>query len=309
MPGDALMTVARDQKRWSQTADQLKNSIQAGREQAFALAIVGAVLETAGAQMHNIYAGIAVWLGYTGAAALAVGGVIRQWKLGHEQTQAWVLARSASEALKREMYLFRTSSGPYASGNPDLTLLDRRDEVLTKAQPAQKFAAEIRGDLAVLGPLDATGYLNTRIEGEKGQINYFNSHADQYAKTQKQFNAAQFGLAIFAALLGAGLTAWGKQSSGAWIAVITTISGAIAAHVLSERYDQLTVTYRATADRLTGAVARWKASANDTLSALVETCEAVLLQENQGWIAGADQNAVPAKQAAETSSTAKAISP
>jgi Protein of unknown function (DUF4231) len=151
------MTVACHQKSWSQTADQLKNSIQAGRKQAFALAIVGAVLETADTQMHNIYVGIAVWLGYTGAAALAVGAVIRKWKLGHERTQAWVLARSASEALKCEMYLFRTSSGSYASGNPDLTLLDRSDEILTKARPAQKLAAEICGDLPVLGPLDAPG--------------------------------------------------------------------------------------------------------------------------------------------------------
>jgi hypothetical protein len=73
------------------------------------------------------------------------------------------------------------------------------------------------------------------------------------------------------------------------VAVITTISGALAAHALAQRYEQLTVSYRASAQRLESAVARWKAGGSADVGDLVEACENILLEENQGWIAGADQ--------------------
>jgi hypothetical protein len=95
------------------------------------------------------------------------------------------------------------------------------------------------------------------------------------------------------------LTYTGNQAFGAWVAVITTISGSVGAHVLAERYEQLTVSYRATADRLTGILGRWKAG-HGTLGQLVEQVESALLQENQAWIAGADdllKDLVPPPQA------------
>jgi SH3-like domain-containing protein len=96
----------------------------------------------------------------------------------------------------------------------------------------------------------------------------------------------EFVLALIGALLGAALTISGKQRYGAWVAVVTTISGALAAHVLAQRYEQLTINYRANADRLAGFVARWTAKNDASLAELVEPYEAVLLEENQGWIAG-----------------------
>jgi hypothetical protein len=297
MADDALTTVVRDQKRWSLTANALKASLEQSRLTVLSLGIAGAVLETGGAQIHRAHAQWALVLGYAGAAVLAVAAVVRQWKLGHDRTQAWILARAGAESFKREIYLYCTSSGPYAVGNPALTLLDRREEILAKVQPAQQYRIEPKHEIEIPKRLDSDSYLAVRITGDKGQIKYFSDHADQYAATQKRLNGVEFMLAVVAALLGAALTITGKQAYGAWVAVITTVSGAIAAHVLAQRYEQLTVTYRATADRLTGTVGRWKAQGTGSLTELVETCEAVLLQENQGWIAGADRTALPAKQA------------
>ena len=100
---------------------------------------------------------------------------------------------------------------------------------------------------------------------------------------------------MIAALLSAAVTLTETQQYGAWVAVITTVSGAVAAHLMAQRYEQLTITYRATADRLESVKDRWYAKGAVNLADLVESCEAVLFEENQGWIAGAAQAAVPAR--------------
>src|SRR5271154_4267943 len=96
---DALTTVTRDQKRWSLTASTLKASIGQAQWTILVLAIAGAVLATAGAQIHQTNPELAQAFGYGGAAALAIVAVIRQWRLGHERTQAWIMSRAGSESL------------------------------------------------------------------------------------------------------------------------------------------------------------------------------------------------------------------
>jgi SMODS and SLOG-associating 2TM effector domain 1/Protein of unknown function (DUF4231) len=287
--GSALATLVLDQKRWSNTASALKKSIGRARWIVLGLAGLGAILETWGAQIHTTSAGHSLVFGYGGAAALAIAAVLRHWKLGHERVQAWILARSGSESFKREMYLFRTRTGPYASDQREDALLNRRQEILTKLQSVQKYRVDLKTRPETPGWLDAQGYLAERIEGPKGQIQWLTDRAVEYSRRLGLLNASEFLLALAGALLGAALTITGKQAYGAWVAVITTISGAIAAHALAQRYEQLLISYRAAADRLSGTVARWNAKNPSNIAQLVEPCEAVLLEENQGWIAGADQ--------------------
>jgi len=297
--GSSLSTVIGDQKRWSGTATSLKNSIERARRIVLWLGVLGAILATMAAQLAHvseieqikasraIHSGLAMALGYLGAAALAVVAVVRQWKLGHERTQAWALSRAGSESLKREIYRYRTQSGPYSSANADLELLNQRDEVLKKLEPYQKYIVNPQPSTTnTPGLLDAAGYLNERVGAN---VKFYYDRANQYIRTLNLLNSAEFTLAILGALLGAAVTLTGTQTYGAWVAVITTITGALAAHALAQRYEQLTITYRATAQRLEGAVARWQAAASKNLSDLVESCENILLEENQGWIAGADR--------------------
>jgi SMODS and SLOG-associating 2TM effector domain 1/Protein of unknown function (DUF4231) len=303
-PEDALAAVAVDQKRWSNTASALKKSIGRARWTVLGLVVLAAVLATWGAQIHATKAELSVAFGYSGAAALAIAAVIRQWKLGHERAEAWILSRSGSESLKGEMYLFRTGAAPYTSDQRDDTLLNRRQEILSKLQSVQKYRIDPKPQPQTLGSLDASGYLAERIEGSNGQIQWFIDRATKYSRVLGLLNGAEFLLALAGALLSAALTVTGKQTYGAWVAVITTISGALAAHALAQRYEQLIVSYRAASDRLVGIVARWKARASATIAELVEPCEAALLEENQGWIAGAEQ--IRDDAAASTPDKAKA---
>lgn len=299
----ALETVVGDQKRWSNAAGVLKNSIEQARQLVLWLGVSGAVLETLAAQIAHVsqvgdiktgagtHAGVAMAFGYLGAAALAVAAAIRQWKLGNERTQAWVLCRSGSESLKREMYRYRTQTGPYASAaNRDVELLNRRDEILQKLTPYQQYTSDPQPATTVPGALDAGGYLDERITGPKGNLKFYADRSNLYAKRLELLNRVQMWLAILGALIGVAVTLSHNQAYGAWVAVITTISGALGTHLLAQRYEQLTISYRAAAQRLEGATARWQATNSNNLGDLVDGCESILLEENQGWIAGTDQH-------------------
>jgi len=285
MADSALAIVAEDQKRWSLTANALKRSIGRWRLIALGLAISGAALETLAAQIHRTLPDAATAAGYAGAVALALVGVVQQRKLRRDRVHAWIVARAASEALKREMYLFRASAGPYSSGTAADTLLDRRRDILATVTVAQQHVVHPIPSVTAPGTLDPATYLNERV---RGQIDWFRARAEDAAERQRLFDGLEFGLAVLGAGLGAALTLTGQQGYGAWVAVVTTVIAAIAADVQGERYAQLTVTYRATADRLAEVEARWSAK-KGSLAELVERCEAVLLEENQGWIAGASE--------------------
>jgi hypothetical protein len=89
------------------------------------------------------------------------------------------LSHAASESLKHEIYLFSASAGPYASGNPAITLLDRMDEIQTKPQSFLKYKVENVGKAETPGLLSVNDYLDKRISGLNGQIRYFTVKAEK----------------------------------------------------------------------------------------------------------------------------------
>ena len=226
---EVLRLVAADQKRWSLTGNELKTSIASARWSVFVLAVSGAIFATWGAQIHVHHPSRAQVFGYLGAASLALVAVIRQWKLGPTRIQSWIFARSASEALNREIYPYRTATGPYSGTSPEDTLLNRREEILANVRSVQDERVELKVEVDVPGQLDANGYLQERIDGPNGQLQFYTSRAQQSSNMQGRLQGIEFFLALLGALLGAALTITGKQAYGAWVAVITTISGSLAA--------------------------------------------------------------------------------
>ena len=53
--------------------------------------------------------------------------------------QAWIIARAGSEAFKREMFLYRAQTGPYA--DPATNVADRRALILEKVKEALPYVA------------------------------------------------------------------------------------------------------------------------------------------------------------------------
>ncbi len=287
----SLETVALDQERWRLTTDRLKFRNYIVFRRMVVLTLAGAVLEAIALQLHTLYPVVSEVAGYAGVVALALAVVMRARGFRSERVQAWVLAKAASQALKSEMYRYRTSSGPYSDhldADPEATLLQRRDQILAKLSAVQKYAEEPdpkKVAQAKLGPLDADAYIEERVENE---ISTFRTYTQQLPKVQRAFLKFEYFLAIAGVLLAAVLGFTHNQSYGVWVVLIIALSLASGVNAMAERYAVLLVSFRSLPERLTRILARWRDN-HGSLEQLVEQVEAAVLMEEQAWVAGVDE--------------------
>jgi hypothetical protein len=201
-----------------------------------------------------------------------------------------VLAAAAAQSLKSEMYRYRTSCGPYADrlgGNPEATLLQRRDAIFEKVRPIQQYIVEPGPKpTAPLGPLDADAYIAERVNG---QISMFRKFSKDLPEIQAEWLRVEYFLAGAAALAAAILTFTHNQTYSAWVIMIAFLSLALGASTKLERYATLTVELRTMPDRLTSILERWQAN-HGTLEQLVYQIEAAVLAEAENWVAVLDDD-------------------
>jgi hypothetical protein len=299
-----LETVALDQERWESTANKLVYSIENARTLIAGLCVAAAILAVVAVQIRTSHPAASEVAGYAGVVAFALVAVVRTLALRRERVQAWVLAEAASQSLRSEMCFYRTSSGPYSDrfcGNPEATLLRRTNEILDKVRPIEKFLVERNTKtVAPLGPMDADAYISERINSAS---NKYGSFGDYVMGAHRFWQRVEYILAVVGALLAAALTFTHHLEYAAWVAVVTSLSLAIGADTLAERFAQLTIGSRAMPDRLTNIVGRWRDS-HGRVDQLVEQVEMTLLSQEQAWVAGADEFWADA-----TSSTARDSAP
>jgi len=108
-------------------------------------------------------------------------------------------------------------------------------------------------------------------------------------KRSTQFRALEFTLALAAAGLGVVVAAVETDAVAAWVAVVTTASAAVTAHIASERYEGQANTFRGTAGRLERLRNIWqrnRAEAGaEADSQFVVDCENAISTENEEWMA------------------------
>ena len=111
---EAAAVVWQDQAEWSATANTLKSELSRWRLTILAALVIGALL---GAVAFQFDGGSAAQRGaaIVGAVVLALVPVIRATKLSKAGLSEWTRARSASEALKHEVYAQATCTGRYRS--------------------------------------------------------------------------------------------------------------------------------------------------------------------------------------------------
>jgi SMODS and SLOG-associating 2TM effector domain 1/Protein of unknown function (DUF4231) len=284
-----LETVALEQRRWGLTARHLKDSNFARFRLMVGLTLAGGILEALALQIYTLHPIASQISGYAGAAALALVLVVRTWGLRAERVQAWVLALAASQSLKTEMYQYRTSTGPYNEyicGNPEATLLERRNAILAKVRSIQKYAVKPSPKpMPPLGPLDADAYISERVNTE---ISTFRKFIEDLPKIQNSWLKLEYFLAGAGTLLAVVLALTHNQAYGAWVIVITTLSLASGVSAKAERYATLIIGHRAMPDRLTSILDQWRTN-HGTLDQLVEQIEVAMLAESQAWVIGTDQ--------------------
>jgi hypothetical protein len=176
-----------------------------------------------------------------------------------------------------------------------------------KVQSIEANASDLEQYLADSNPkmsnpppsLTPTEYVRLRVQQQID--NYYRPKARLFSKRLRQLRAVELLLGFAAtilATLGAFLSSEATRHSlfggyktdiSSWVAVLTTIAGALAAHIAANRYDFTVMSYFATARRLEDLVNDWKARNSPTdetqWSNFVNACEDAISVENESWMA------------------------
>jgi hypothetical protein len=275
-----LERVADRQAELSETANALKSRLDQVRLVCFGLSIGGASLAAiAGGLPRDAYRSYLAW---PAAAMLAVGAFVTARLLSRDSVALHVKARMASEALKREAFLYATSASPYQdAARRDERLMAALSTVEDNAKGLGLYERETTGKGSCpRGPLDAVGYAASRLDGE---IRYYRCRAERLAKPSRLLHGAEFVLAGAAAVVTAIAAKAGKGNFdvAALTAVITTLAGTVLAHVQAARYDEHIVSYRATAHRLENLKATTDPKA--TAAEIAQAAEEIIAAETRSW--------------------------
>ncbi len=122
-----LDETANRQAVWSSTANRLKATYDRARQVTFALSIAAALLATVASQLEDKPR---LYLSVTSAVMLGLVSFLSARLLSNARAAAWVRARAASEALKREGFKFAASAAPYDDpATRDDRLNDERERI------------------------------------------------------------------------------------------------------------------------------------------------------------------------------------
>ncbi len=284
----------RQQSVWSQTANRMTAAIGRARGASLTLTVVSAVLGTAAGAVSG--AQPAMGAGLAVAAAIGVGllPVLRPRWSG-SVVRDWTRARSVSEALKSEVYLYVAGAGDYRGEDRGARLALATDRVREQAADLLRHGAGIEPvDRGLPDVHDYQSYLAVRVGAQVD--GYYRPKARHFQARLRQFRRLQVALSVVAVVLGALATRFTSWGLGSWLAVITTITAAVAAHVASARYEYQLIEYLRTADELS----RLKRDATRTtsptaLDEIVIRCERIISIQNEGWMA--KFSAIPDKDA------------
>lgn len=290
-----LADVWRDQRQWSHAAVRLKTRIIVWRSVALALAILGAVLATLATQV-GLTSGLGRALSLSAAVALAVVPVIRGARLGKDRIEGWTRARSASEALKAETYLYLTRTPPYDQDNRDDQLLVQSGAILRQVEDLAGATVDMPdADKPLPDVHDVDSYLRRRVQPQLD--GYYRPQAAKQQQRLSLFRGIEFTLSVLAALLGAIAATAQLESVGVWVAVVTTVGAAITAHIAAARYEHLVISYLSTARQLRSLLRSWEGRSDKSPAAagtLVRECEDVISRENESWMAAWSRGEDPA---------------
>ena len=267
--------------------------------QLAALLIVVAVAVCATAA--TALAGLAPVWGRVLAAAAAVGSAVLPllrpaWS--GTRLKDWTRARSVSEALKADVYLWLAGAGPFTDDPAAAVLRERTDKLRRDAAdllPQREGIEAERRDLPAVH--DLPSYFVVRVRGQFD--GYYRSKAGFIAGRIRLFRRIEIGLGLLGAVLG-GVAAVVGASFAGWIAVLATVGTALSVHVAATRYEFQFIEFSRTADELRqiSTAAAVAGATEENLRKLAVRAERVISVENQGWMAKLSEDP-PAQKAPE----------
>jgi hypothetical protein len=284
----------RDQARWSETANRLKADLTKWRNIAAFSGVLGAFLETLAVAKVGIYDEFA-WLrpsiAAIGAVILLIVPIVMKTRTSNDQVRAWVRSRSASEALKEKIFRYLVGASPFGEGSSPADLIKHCQTIKDNVRDLNVHAA-IVDPLQKSRPTTLTieGYISERVNNQIER--YYYPKSRENAQAANRLHLLEFWLGVAAAAMG-GLVAFEKDfpglpALGPWIAVVTTATAAVTAHIVASRYDHQAMIYFSTAERLTGLRNEWLANPKldpASIDKFVDSCEHAISTENEAWLA------------------------
>lgn len=273
----------RQQSLWSLTANRMKRQIARARALSLAVTVAAAALGA----LAGVLAGpaptasrVLIALAAFGVAAIPL---LRPGWSGRK-LRDWTRARSVSEALKSEIHLWLARAGQYQDDQQGIRLRKKASKVRSDGADLLRYQTGITPSERELPPIhDLTSYFEVRVTQQIKS--YYRLKAARLQSVLRSFRAAEIALALIGAVLGATAAAVGGSRLIPWIAVITTVTAAIAVHVAATRYEFQLIEFLRTADRLEQLQSEAAGASAEQLSLLAVAAEHVISIENEGWMA------------------------
>lgn len=279
-------------RTWDLTSVALKGKLMRWRDIVLVLSVIGAVLGTLSQQVGMWVPGLPVWLastlGVLSGAALGLGAFFTKEVLSPEPEIRAVRTRATAEAFKRESYLLATSVPPYTTVTSTDQLLEKARQIragVDNIAPVVITADQEQDGMPAAG-MSVDDYVKQRVDQQVNE--YYLPQARISTNKLALGRRISFVLGAVAVLLGL----WSAKSASAagWVAVIGTITAAIAARQYASRYQFLIASYQATADRLKWLKTKWEIEGrnqpgDDAKNAFILSIEDAIATENTAWMA------------------------
>lgn len=209
----------------------------------------------------------------------------------------WLFLRASAEAIKREIYRYRTRTTYYGGWLPDQPSPEQ--QLSRKVQDITQAAMETEANLSTLEPYDKAKGFPPYLKGEDGfskltpdryievrledQLNYFNRSA---IRIGRRLSGLQWAVWIIGAV-GTYLALVGKQI---WVAVTTSIAAALTSFLGYKLSEDKLMKFNQARTELVNVRAWWIALSPDdqadqeNVNTLVEHTEQVLKSELDNWV-------------------------
>ena len=211
----------------------------------------------------------------------------------------WILLRGSAEAIKREIYRYRSRTGDYSKDR--LTTNSRDDVFHDRLEPVSRRLMQTDVNHGALKPYDgplppemegaqknddgfsfltAERYIELRLED---QLNYYSNKTPKLEKQVKQMQVAIL-------VAGGAGTLLAAVHAELWVALTTALATALTTSLASRQLEETLVRYNQSAADLANVRDWWTklspASKRNpkNIDQLVEVTEKVLETELSGWV-------------------------
>lgn len=280
---------------YANTSRLRKAELAAWRFRILIFSIAGALFGTTcqetirlGLKTAETWSWVPTLLGWLSAGSLGLAVYFGKEMANPDQERRWIRSHSTAEALKTEVYLFRSETPPYDTFDRPQVLLDKADELFetVEAVSVENLNEEERRKNLPTESLAVETYIEERVNDQIN--NFYRPRVEELNRKLKQNKTVGIFLGVGAVILGAigSSTNW----TAGWVAVISTVIASVAAYAYAGRYQYLIISYQATADKLERLCAQWRikgmTDANiEERNKFILDCEQIISIENNAWMA------------------------